>query len=529
MIGLPTIGSKFGDYKLEAVLGEGASGVVYLAEHELLRRKAALKLINPQRSRGGGARERFVRECQLLASMDHPHIIPIYDAGEHDELLFIAMRYVRGTDLQQLIESSRQVPAQSVGTIVSQVASALDAAHEAGLVHRDVKPANILLRGATGSEPAEHAYLVDFGIGKLTASAVGVTTAGAFLGTVAYAAPEQLEGRPVDHRADIYSLGCVAYECLSGVVPFDRDDFFAMRAAHLGERPPSVHSLRPDVPPEVDSVIATAMAKDPDDRYAGAGEFATALAEAMTDVARKTVVVDRSHLARPGEPAAASPPTPSRGAPPPPGAEGAPPPPPGSGVAPPPPRGAEGAPPPPPGAEGAPPPRRKRRLLVPLAGLVAVALLVAGGLLLTGGGGGLTDAHEALVRHVPTSFRDSCVDLPRPYPEADVSLSCAPPSGAARVVYAQFPSVDTMYRAYNQDAQTRGRPAPECEGDEPYNLGGQVAGRMQCLLNDEGRLEVEWTLDARSILARATSPGSSDSERQALLNAVRTQTLGPVA
>src|SRR5437588_7517853 len=191
-------------------------GTVFLATHERLARKVALKVIAPQLARDDDFRARFLRESQLAASLDHPNVIPIYDADEVDGVLFIAMRYVNGPSLQRLIRERGSLSLDETRRIAAQIGGALDAAHAAGLVHRDVKPANILL-----AEPGDHAYLCDFGLAKRTSSR-GTTQVGSFLGTVDYSAPEQIEGRAVDGRADVYALGCLLFHCLVGQPPYVR-------------------------------------------------------------------------------------------------------------------------------------------------------------------------------------------------------------------------------------------------------------------------------------------------------------------
>ena len=278
----PDVGDTLGGYTLESLLGRGGMGSVYLATHDRLGRRVALKVIAPELAHDDDFRARFLREARLAASLDHPHVVPVYDVDEVDGVLFIAMRYVRGSTLQQLLRDSGPLSVAETGRIVGQVASALDAAHAAGLVHRDVKPANVLL-----AEPDGHVYLGDFGLAKPMCSA-STTRTGFFLGTADYSAPEQIEGRPLDARADVYSLGAVAFHCLTGRPPFTRDTEFAVLQAHLGDPPPLVSELRPDLPVEVDRVVATALAKSPEARYASAGTFAGALREAVTGAADAT-------------------------------------------------------------------------------------------------------------------------------------------------------------------------------------------------------------------------------------------------
>jgi serine/threonine protein kinase len=273
----PGVGETFGGYRIESLLGRGGMGTVFLATQERLARKVALKVIAPNLALDKDFRARFLRESQLAASLDHPNVIPIYDADEVDGVLYLAMRYVRGPSLQALIREHGSLPSAETLRIAEQIGGALDAAHRAGLVHRDVKPANILV-----ADPGDHAYLCDFGLAKLTSSK-GTTQTGSFLGTVDYCAPEQIQGRSLDGRADIYSLGCVLFHCLTGEAPFARESDFAVLQAHLVEPPPVLSSIRSDLPRSLDGVITTAMAKEPGHRYATAGTLASDFKEAIRD------------------------------------------------------------------------------------------------------------------------------------------------------------------------------------------------------------------------------------------------------
>jgi predicted Ser/Thr protein kinase len=278
----PGVGEAFGGYTIESLLGRGGMGTVYLATHARLGRKVALKVIASELAHEEDFRARFLRESQLAASLDHPNVIPIYDADEVDGVLYLAMRYVSGPSLQEMIRERGSLPPAATLRIAEQIGGALDAAHRAGLVHRDVKPANILV-----ADPGEHAYLCDFGLAKLTSSKAATQT-GSFLGTVDYCAPEQIQGRPLDGRADIYSLGCVLFHCLTGDAPFARETDFAVLQAHLVEPPPILSRVRSDLPRSLDGVITTAMAKEPDGRYATAGALASDFRKATRGVAQPT-------------------------------------------------------------------------------------------------------------------------------------------------------------------------------------------------------------------------------------------------
>ncbi len=274
------LGREVAGYQVEEIIGRGGMGVVYRAEHLRLGRKVALKVVAPQIAREPKFRERFLRESRTAGSLDHPNVVPIYDAGEADGVLYIAMRFVDGVDLASLIARDGRLEPPRTARIVAQVASALDAAHEAGLVHRDVKPSNVLLP-ARGAGRGEHAYLGDFGLTKRVLSESGVTGSSAFLGTIAYVAPEQIEGRAVDAKADQYSLACLVYECLTGHRPFERETDVATLYAHLRDPFPSVgEEVDPSLRVDLDAALARAAAKKPTDRFPSCGDFAEELVRA---------------------------------------------------------------------------------------------------------------------------------------------------------------------------------------------------------------------------------------------------------
>ena len=269
-------GSTFAGYRIEAEAGRGGMGIVYRATQVALGRPVALKLIAANFAGDRSFRERFKREWETASSIDHPNVIPVYEAGEAEEHLFIAMRYVEGLDLANLLAREPLLDPERAVRIIAQVASALDAAHARGLVHRDVKPANVLI----GAE--EHVYLTDFGLTK-HASQDALTKTGLFVGSVDYAAPEQIRGEAMDARTDVYSLGCVLYQTLTKRLPYDKDADVAKMYAHISAPPPVVTEARPDAPPALDAVIAKAMAKEPEDRYASAGQLARAAQEAIVE------------------------------------------------------------------------------------------------------------------------------------------------------------------------------------------------------------------------------------------------------
>ncbi|MGH3149220.1 MAG: serine/threonine-protein kinase, partial [Streptosporangiaceae bacterium] len=245
MAELPLVGDEFAGYRLRAVLGRGGMSVVYQAENPRLGSLIALKVLVPELATDDAFRARFLEESRIAASLNHPNVIPIYDTGSNGGLLYIAMRYVSGTDLRQVMKKRGRVIPSTAVFLLGQAARALDAAHRRGLVHRDVKPGNLLIeRGSDDSDP-DHVYLSDFGITKHTMSRSGLTSTGQFLGTIDYVAPEQIKGLSVLGLADQYSLGCVLYECLTGRVPFEKDLDAAIIFAHVEESPTMPTVLRP--------------------------------------------------------------------------------------------------------------------------------------------------------------------------------------------------------------------------------------------------------------------------------------------
>ena len=244
-------------------------GIVYRATQLSLGRPVAVKLIAPDRAGDPGFRERFERESRVAAAIDHPNVIPVYAAGEEGGHLYLVMRYVKGIDLQGLLARERRLPAARVAAVAGQIGAALDAAHAVGLVHRDVKPANVLLSG-------EHAYLADFGLSQVVGTETRLTSTGQWIGTVDFMAPEQFSGAEVDARADVYALGCVLYTALTGETPYPRGTVPATMLAHMHDAPPRPTEVAADVPAGFDRVIARALAKDPERRYPSTGDLGRA-------------------------------------------------------------------------------------------------------------------------------------------------------------------------------------------------------------------------------------------------------------
>ena len=272
------IGRVVAGYRIEERIGRGGMGVVYRAEHLNLRRRAAIKIIAPDLAEASGFRERFNREARIAAALQHSNIVTVYDAGEEEGLLYLAMQYIDGSDLSAVLRAQGRLRPYRALDVCRQVAAALDAAHGQGLIHRDVKPANVLIEGRT-------AFLTDFGLTKrVEGTRTQLTQAGDVVGTIHYVAPEQIEGGRVDARSDIYSLGCLVYHCLSGELPFARDTDVAVIYAHLSEEPPRLTSVRPDLPGGLDAVIAKALEKSPARRFQTCADMLSA-ARAVIDAA----------------------------------------------------------------------------------------------------------------------------------------------------------------------------------------------------------------------------------------------------
>ena len=274
----PHLGRVVAGYRIEERIGRGGMGLVYRAEHLKLRRRAAIKIIAPELAETEGFHERFNREARIAAALQHPNIVTVYDAGEEDGLLYLAMQYIEGSDLSTVLRSQGRLRPYRALDVCRQVAAALDAAHAQGLIHRDIKPANVLIEGRT-------AFLTDFGLTKrIEGSQTQLTQAGDVVGTIHYVAPEQIEGGRVDARTDIYSLGCLVYHCLSGELPFARDSDVAVIYAHLSEEPPRLTSVRPELPAGLDAVIAKALEKAPERRFQTCADLMSA-ARAVIDAA----------------------------------------------------------------------------------------------------------------------------------------------------------------------------------------------------------------------------------------------------
>jgi tRNA A-37 threonylcarbamoyl transferase component Bud32 len=523
---VPPIGSDFAGYRLEALLGHGGMSIVYRAKHSVLGRTAALKLLSPQLSEDEAFKTRFERESRVAASLDHPNIIPIFEASEFDGVYFIAMRYVNGSDLKTRLREGPLPPSTTI-SIIDQTANGLAAAHAQGLVHRDVKPANILIDPGAGRDESDHVYLSDFGVAKQTA-APGLTKMGMFVGTANYASPEQIEGRQLDARADVYSLGCVVYECLTGSTAFDKDSEVAQMYAHLLEPPPVVTDRRPDLPPGVNDVVLKAMAKSPDDRYGAAKELAAALRAALAGVPDDAVVPAGSEtMLATAPPTAATAEVAEHGG------------------------GSDELPQPPAreGETGRPRVTGSRRaLLIGALALLGAAVVGVGfGFLLFGGGdesgaggsspppatpgatastgsAGSAGRSETLLDVlVPSQIAEGCTTEPTPARPAVETEECLPPENASTAFPNQltidfFKNAGELELAYGNAKKgvTMGR-CGVTPGERVWihEETGKRGGRRFCYVDSDGKFVIVWTHeklgsnDHVDMLAVAKEPGRS--------------------
>jgi CheY-like chemotaxis protein len=270
---LPEIGDELAGYRIQALAGRGGMGVVFRAEHLHLGRVVALKVLTADLAQNRRFRADFIREARTAARLDHPNIVPVFDAGEAEGRLYIAMKYIDGVDLGHVLDAEERLSPQRTLDLLTDIADALDIAHSAGLVHRDVKPGNVLVDN-------HRPYLTDFGLTEHVSSRMALTAAGRTAGTAAYLAPEQIRGQDVDARTDVYALACVLYECLTGKVPFARDADMAALWAHLEQEPEPPSHRTNELPTALDAVFATALAKHKEDRHASCSQLITAVAEA---------------------------------------------------------------------------------------------------------------------------------------------------------------------------------------------------------------------------------------------------------
>jgi tRNA A-37 threonylcarbamoyl transferase component Bud32 len=508
---MPNVGSEFAGYRIEGLVGRGGMSTVYRAQHLRLERTVALKLLMPELSRDQSFRERFTRESRLAAALDHPNIIPIYEAGDENGVFFIAMRFVAGSTLKTVLEQEGPLPAPRAASILSQVASALNAAHEQkGLVHRDVKPANILVVPGHGPEGDDHVYLSDFGIAKQRAAGA-LTKTGMFVGTADYAAPEQIEGRELDRRADVYALGCVLYESLTGAPTYEKDSEVALMYAHLLEPPPAVTHRRPDLSPEVDAVVAKAMAKSPDDRYATTPEFAAAMRKALIGTeTRRTQQSDQARVVETvmtGGAAAAA----------------------GPAQAPPPP---EATPPPQAGPEPAGP--RRKRWVVPVAIGLLVLIVggIVGGVLALTGDSSSTTRDSLLGVVVPSEVASACTTQNVPEGDTVETDICTPGANAAagfpdNLTLSFYSSGRDVLKAYDAEVSKSGvdKNSGNCSRSQWngegtwFHADGKFGGHRLCYVDGNGDSVVAWTHEKKGsdnhadMFAVAKEPGRGNSGR----------------
>src|SRR6266581_3278276 len=430
------VGTEIAGHRIEALIGRGGMGAVYLAEHLRLRRRVALKVLIAELAQDETFRARFIRESQIAASLDHPNVVTVYDAGESDGLLYISMRYVDGPNLGRTIRDEGPLDPKFVVSVIDQVGGALDAAHALGLVHRDVKPANVLL-SRPGEARSVRAFLTDFGITKRIGAATQFTQTGQLVGTYTYMAPEQIRGDPLDGRTDIYSLGCIVYECLTAKPPFGGDSPMELMFSHMNQQPPTVRIRRPELPEAVDRVVARGMAKNRDDRYPTSAELAADLREALGLSTAATLTSAPSApaptIAPPTSPTVASPPsaapTVTTPIPPTPAAPLAWPPSPA-------PTRAEPGPPPGGGLAGTiaepqvrqPPPGRRGPRLGLVLGVVALLVaVIAGAVVFLGKGKSGTTTTSGSPTTAPSSHPSTHTSGPSTSPSSHGSPSTAPP------------------------------------------------------------------------------------------------------
>lgn len=544
------VGSQIGPYRLRRLLGKGGMGEVYEAEDTVKDRIVALKLLPESASNDPVFRKRLRREAHSAGRLQEPHVVPIHDYGEVDGLLYVDMRMIDGTDLRKVLKNyGPMTPARAVA-IVRQVASALDAAHESGIMHRDVKPENIILTRD------DFAYLVDFGIAN-AATDEKLTELGTAVGTYAYMAPERFTNDEVTYRADVYALTCVLHECLTGSQPFPGDSVTVVITAHLMQPVPKPSQQRPGIPAAFDAVIARGMAKKPEDRYASAGDLAAAANDALTqrDQDQAATILQRSEAAgaaSPSPPAwyqtppATPPPTPPPGVRP---AAFHTPSPPGGG----PPSGPMWAAPPPTGPRPPGPPRKNTPWL-PIAAAIAVFVLVLGAVGIwflvkpddtpsasTTTTTAPTPTTERTTRRTPrtttTSPNSSSFDakliglLPRGYdggvcqpvhPPATGALAtvdCGPASpagGPANARYSLFADQPTLDKAFDDSVAANQElvPCPNSGADSPTTwhyteTPDQVEGRIACGVFN-GNQDIAWTTNDDLLLGDAQSQNLVD-------------------
>ena len=504
----PRIGTEFAGYRIEGLLGRGGMGVVYRAEHPRLGATVALKVMDPELAMNETFRERFVREARAAAQIKHPNIVPIYDAGEWHGDLYIAMRYIEGEELKSILRRDGALPIDQTSVAALQIASALDAAHRSGLIHRDVKPGNVLIEPGPDPDSPPIAYLADLGLTKQIDSQSGVTGSGELLGTIDYIAPEQINGSRVDGRADVYSLACVLFECLTGTVPYVRENQAAVLWAHLHDDLPRASAINPSLSPTIDAALARGMAKSADDRFPTARELVAAL---ETPLKPSNTVVQDETLTRPisGTTPSALPAAPANG-------------------------------------------RRRGLVLVFAAvlGLLVGGAVAAGVALLVFDDqstapqtvteelaatntiesprlADLTPFDLALLEHVPDEFRATCRHEPPLTDDFDATLSCDPGGVASSLTYSHAQSGFLLYQFFVDGMPELGLPPSGltglCESGDipavntvlPEGLSGRMAvlekvpreerlGYVRCYRH-AGQARIDWITPEAGVFAAATA------------------------
>ena len=495
----PRVGTEFAGYLIEAVAGRGGMSTVYRAENRRLGNRVALKILAADLAADETFRERFVRESRLAASISHPNIIPIYDAGSEGENLYIVMRYVEGADLKQVLSDAGPLPIDVAVSIICQAGRGLAAAHAGGLIHRDVKPANILIDFADGADPRlAHPYVADFGLTKHLGSVSGATGTGHLVGTLDYVSPEQISGGALDERTDVYSLGCVLYECLAGRAPFSGPGDAAVLWAHMWETPVPPRELRDDVNPQIDAVVSRAMAKDLDARFSSCRDLVAALesaAGATAQVAMRPIELPVP-LTAPRPPPAA------------PAAAGAP-------------------------VGGGGERRGRRRRIGAAAGMLVVAALAAGALVAVGHDDGHPQATPPPSDRQPRTYLERVVAAvaplrgcsPVPFTGVDTILCTHPLPGISALRVQRYMTWHYLYREYlallsadaHRDTDLRGLNSGSCTGawenEDAWTYSGNrhavalnrqamtanhdramnADGRVFCWTTKQGEPEIVWT------------------------------------
>jgi serine/threonine protein kinase len=502
-------GDEFAGYRIERRLGRGGMGILYLALEPGLERRVALKLIAPEAAADEVFARRFAEESRIAAAIEHPNVVPIYAAGEEGGVPYIAMRYVAGSDLgRRIAAEGRLAPAEAVA-LIAQVGNGLDAIHAAGLIHRDVKPANVLLAGAEG-EP--HAYITDFGVARNVSTESGLTQTGRFVGTLDYVAPEQISGEPIDARVDVYALGCLLFKLLTGQVPFPREGEAARLYAHLNDPPPAPSLYAPDLGMALDDVVARAMSKHPGDRYPSAGDLGRAAqaalsggAVAMPERAVATGAAATRETESPTEPEPAREPGPRS-------------------------KSTHRIEPPPPDAPSGPPNGSRRRLAL-IGGLLAVVALVITVLAIASSGGGGDGDNVAATTTAPEKQQEKQQEKPKPKPEpkpltrsqliAQADAICA----ESKSRYAAIYDLEREFSAdvpYAEELVEIAR--PRIKGlqalDPPQSVAGPfnayVKSQEEVLETDEGALRAARRGDSAGVESARGQRDAGDSTREGL-------------